>query len=165
MSASDSDGSGSDTRSPSTAPAAGSKKKSSKSSKARLTSEQKNTNHRDAENKRRAGIHIEQETLSALIPGAQNDAKSEERLLTKTADYMEKEHVAIRNMIAECDAKGIVVPDVIRNFLKDDDFGGSRWKTPNIDNFEVKRAKAEAKRVNAANASNQNRSISPDDDD
>ncbi|KPI44439.1 uncharacterized protein AB675_8390 [Cyphellophora attinorum] len=162
MSTPDSEASGSPpSETQSTAPTQSKKKQ--KPSKARLTSEQKNTNHRDAENKRREGIHIQQEALSKLIPGAENDAKSEERLLTKTADYLEESYLDIRRMIAECDAKGIPVPDEIRHFLKDDDFGGPNWKTPNMDAYEAKKQKAEAKKVKP-NGRSVDKSASPDDD-
>ena len=128
------------------------KKKSNKPSKARLTSDQKNTNHREAENKRRDGLREQYEKLAQQVPGAENDSKSEERLLSKTADYVEEQIVAVRKLIAEYDAKGMAVPDDIRNLLGDDDFGGPSWKSPHMDEYEAKKAQREGKEAKSRNA-------------
>lgn len=131
--------------SPSSAPAQ-SRKKQSKPSKARLTSAQKNTNHRDAENKRRDGIRGQFKELTELVPGTEGLAKSEERVAALTADHIEDELTQVRAMVQEMDAKGIPVQPEWRALVTEKDFGGPNYRTPHMDDYESKKAKAEARK-------------------
>lgn len=139
------------------------KKKSSKSSKARLTSAQKNTNHRDAENKRRDGIRTQFENLADMVPGCEGMAKSEQFVLTKTAEYLEESLAHCRRMVAELDRKGIPVPEKYRAMLTENDFGGSNHQTPAMDEYESKKQRAEARKGSGAQRTD--RELEDDDDD
>ncbi|KAK5093161.1 Transcription factor [Exophiala xenobiotica] len=66
----------------------GTKKRNSKSSKPRLTPHQKDTNHKDAENKRRTAIRENFTTLSQVVPGTEGQERSEQVMLVKTKEYL-----------------------------------------------------------------------------
>lgn len=126
------------------------RKKSSKTSKARLTSAQKNTNHRDAENKRRDGIRTQFENLASMVPGCEGMAKSEQFVLNKTADYLEESLTEMREMIKEMERRGLPIKDEWRAMLTEEDFGGSNHQTPAMAEYESKKQKAEARKSNGA---------------
>jgi hypothetical protein len=126
-----------------------SKKRQSKPSKARLTSAQKNTNHRDAENKRRDGIRSQFEELCRMVPGAENDVKSEQVCLTKTADYLEEQLTDMRQMMKEMERRGMPIKDEWRAMLGDEDFGGANYQTPAMDDYQRKKVQAEGRKPGA----------------
>lgn len=126
------------------------RKKSSKTSKARLTSAQKNTNHRDAENKRRDGIRTQFENLANMVPGCEGMAKSEQFVLTKTADYLEESLTECREMMKEMERRGLPIKDEWRAMLTEEDFGGSNHQTPAMAEYEAKKQRAEARKGNGA---------------
>lgn len=57
-------------------------------SKSRLTACQKSDNHKEAENRRRNGIRDQYVALSHLVPDTEGQAKSEEKMLVKTAEHL-----------------------------------------------------------------------------
>ena len=122
------------------------KKKSSKPSKARLTSAQKNTNHRDAENKRRDGIRDQFHQLSTIVPGCEGCSKSEQLILTRTGDYIEESLTKSRAMVAEMERRGMHVDPKWRAMLTDEDFGGSNHQTPAMAEYENKKQRFEEKK-------------------
>lgn len=143
------------------------KPKKARPSKARLTTTQKNTNHRDAENKRRDGIRAEQQMMASLVPGAENDAKSDEKLFTKTALHIEEQLTEIRSMIQQADAKGVggAVKEDWRALCTEEDFGGSEFQTKNADE-QARRAiegKGSAKKTGKGKGKKQ--SMDGDDED
>jgi hypothetical protein len=137
-------GSGSEASSPYTSQQH--QKKSSKPSKARLTSAQKNTNHRDAENKRRDGIRGQFETLADMVPECHGQAKSEYVMLTNTAQYIENGLDDIRELVRHLDARGLPVKEEWRKLITDKDFGGANHHTPAMNEYAMKKQRAEAKK-------------------
>lgn len=121
----------------------GAKKRSSKSSKPRLTAVQKNTNHKDAENKRRTAIRERFTELSQLVPDALGQERSEQVMLVKTRDYLQGSIAEIRQLTDLARQQGIQIPDEMR--MNDFDYGGSKWKEPNLAKYEKSKTKKIAK--------------------
>lgn len=119
------------------------KKRNSKSSKPRLTAVQKNTNHKDAENKRRTAIRDRFTELSQLVPEAAGQERSEQVMLAKTKDYLQAALEEIREMEHIAQQQGIPLPDDAR--LRDSDYGGPRWKQPHLAKYEKSKNKKLAK--------------------
>lgn len=117
--------------------------RNSKSSKARLTSHQKNTNHKDAENKRRTAIRARFLELSQLVPNAENQERSEQVMLTKTKEYIEEVTDQCRRLESIARQNGIYVPEEHRT--RDTEYNGSKWKQPNLAKYEKARNKKIAK--------------------
>ncbi|KIW11092.1 hypothetical protein PV08_10391 [Exophiala spinifera] len=115
-------------------PGSGSRK-NSKVTKPRLTEDQRNFNHKDAENKRRTAIRERFIELSRMVPGTLGQEKSEQVMLSKTADYLREMMEEQRNLEALADSRGIHIDDAGR--LKDEDYGGPRWKQPNMEQYEA----------------------------
>lgn len=116
-----------------------SKKKSSKSSKPRLTAVQKNTNHKDAENKRRNAIRERFTELSHLVPDAEGQERSEQVMLAKTKTYLQDSIEELRKLEAIAAEQGIVVDEKDR--LQDNDYGGRHWKASNVHKYEEAKIK------------------------
>ncbi|KAL6245973.1 Transcription factor [Rhinocladiella similis] len=110
-------------------------KKSSKVAKPRLTEDQRNFNHKDAENKRRTAIRERFTELSRMVPGALGQEKSEQAMLTKTADYLREMIVEQRKLEALADSQGIQINDAGR--LKDEDYAGPKWRQLNMEQYEA----------------------------
>lgn len=121
----------------------GGKKRGSKSSKPRLTAVQKNTNHKDAENKRRNAIRERFTELSQLVPDAAGQERSEQVMLQKTKTYLQDSIQEIRRLELLAQQQGIQVPEDVK--LKDSDYLGSAWKQPNLDKYEKSKLKKQAK--------------------
>lgn len=100
---------------------------------------QKNTNHKDAENKRRTAIRERFTELSQLIPDAAGQERSEQVMLQKTKDYLENAMRELRELEALAAQQGMQVPDEMK--LKEMDFGGSKWKQPNLAKYEKSKMK------------------------
>lgn len=115
------------------------KKRSSKSSKPRLTAVQKNTNHKDAENKRRNAIRERFTELSELVPDAQGQERSEQVMLAKTKAYIHDSIKEIRKLENLAAQQGIMLDDKGR--LRDSDYGGSAWVQPNLEKYEKAKLK------------------------
>lgn len=155
--ASDTDASSTESTAPSESQVTGkssssSKKKASKSAKPRLTASQKNTNHKDAENKRRNAIRERFTELSKMVPGAEGQERSEQVMLGKTAEYLKDILQQQRELEALASQRGIVVDDPKK--LRDDDFGGPDWRPKNLEAYEatkVKKGKLNTRISNPAN--------------
>jgi hypothetical protein len=117
----------------------GSSKKTSKTSKPRLTASQKNFNHKDAENKRRTAIRERFTELSNMVPGAAGQERSEQVILGKTTEFLRDMLLEQRRLEELAASRGIVLEDEGR--LRDDDFGGPNWKAPNMDQYEASKQK------------------------
>ena len=117
------------------------KRRQSKSNKPRLTAHQKNTNHKDAENKRRNAIRERFTELSNMVPGCQGQERSETNMLKSTADYLESLLTEQRQLEALAAQRGIPIDDEDR--LKDNDFLGPRWISPHMDEYSASKAKKE----------------------
>ena len=117
-------------------------RKSTKSNKPRLTASQKNFNHKDAENKRRTAIRERFTELSNLVPGAQGQERSEQVMLTKTTEFLREIIQEQRKLEQLADAQGFHLDPSKR--LTDEDYGGSRWKEPNMDQYEASKQKRTA---------------------
>lgn len=122
---------------------AGGKKRGSKSSKPRLTAVQKNTNHKDAENKRRNAIRERFTELSQLVPDAVGQERSEQVMLQKTKAYLQESIAEIRRLELQAQQQGMQIPDDMK--LKDVDYLGPAWKQPNLDKYEKSKVKKAAK--------------------
>ncbi|KAF7510060.1 hypothetical protein GJ744_007164 [Endocarpon pusillum] len=105
------------------------------SSKPRLTANQKSDNHKEAENRRRNGIRDQYVALSQLVPGTEGQAKSEEKMLVKTAEYMKQLLDDRRALTAQLEAMGGQAGDLL---LSDSEWGGTEWD-PKCENEYWKR--------------------------
>ena len=113
-----------------------------KASKPRLTATQKNTNHKDAENKRRNAIRERFTDLSTMVPGTQGQERSEQVMLQRTGEFLKRQINELRQLEAMADQRG--VPIEKRERLKDSDFGGPAYKTPHYAEYMQQKAKKEA---------------------
>jgi Helix-loop-helix DNA-binding domain len=104
-------------------------------SKPRLTAHQKSDNHKEAENRRRNGIRDQYVALSHLVPGTEGQAKSEEKMLVKTAEYMKQLLEDRRALTAQLEAVGGEASDLM---LSDSEWGGPEWD-PKCENEYWKR--------------------------
>lgn len=112
---------------------------SSSANKPRLTAHQKNTNHKDAENKRRNAIREQFTELASLVPGAEGLERSEYVMLQKTIAHFRDEVDERRRMVGMLQRKGVVVPKEL--VFGEDQWGGGRFKTGNLEEFETARRK------------------------
>ncbi len=96
-----------------------------KSSKPRLTAYQKNTNHKDAENKRRNAIRDQFLELSQIVPGAKGQERSEYVMLQKTVNYLKEVMEDRRKLIGEIEQRGGKIEEGDK--LTDEDWGGKQW--------------------------------------
>lgn len=122
----------------------GTKRKDSKVTKPRLTAEQKNDNHKEAENKRRNAIRETFHELSQIVPGTAGQERSEQVMLTKTSEYLKSTMDEIRQLEMQAAQMGIVTNDI--NRLKDDDYGGRNWQQPNLEKYHKAKARKAARR-------------------
>jgi hypothetical protein len=117
-------------------------KKRQKAAKPRLTAVQKNTNHKDAENKRRNAIRERFTELSNMVPGAEGQERSEQVMLAKTTDFLKKLLREQRHLEMMADARGVKLKEDDR--LAETDYGGSRWSQSNMDEYRAQKAKKSA---------------------
>lgn len=115
------------------------KKKAGKSSKPRLTATQKNTNHKDAENKRRNAIRERFTDLSKLVPGAEGQERSEQVMLGKTTDFLREMLEEQRKLEDIAEQRGMMIDE--KDKLQDTDYGGSNWRQPNMDAYHAAKSK------------------------
>lgn len=120
---------------------ASSKKKAGKVTKPRLSASQKNTNHKDAENKRRNAIRERFTDLSKMVPGAGGQERSEQVMLGKTTDFLREILKEQRDLEALAAQRGIILDE--KDKLKDTDYGGPNWREPNLEAYRASKAKKE----------------------
>jgi hypothetical protein len=101
-----------------------------KASKPRLTAHQKNTNHKDAENKRRNAIRDQFLELSKIVPDTQGQDRSEYVMLQKTVAYLKEALEKRRALIAAAEARGELVEEDLK--LSDQEWGGHKWRQRNL---------------------------------
>jgi heteromeric Ino2p/Ino4p transcription factor len=126
----------------------GSTRRKSKANKPRLTATQKNTNHKDAENKRRNAIRERFTDLSHMVPGTEGQERSEQVMLQKTADFLRRQIMELRQLEAMADNRRVPVQDDER--LKETDFGGSAFKQPHMEEYRAQKAKKTANGLQTA---------------
>ena len=120
-----------------------SERKNSKVSKPRLSSSQKNNNHKDAENKRRTAIRERFTDLSQIVPATVGQERSEQVMLTRTKDYLQDTIEEIRELEMLAAQQGIPINEVGQ--MRDNDYGGPQWRQPNLDRYEKAKFKKAAK--------------------
>ena len=113
-----------------------------KVSKPRLTAHQKNTNHKDAENKRRNAIRDQFLELSRIIPETQGQDRSEYVMLQKTVAYLKEAVEKRRALLVAVEARGELVGEEMK--LSDRDWGGRKWRPKNLEDW----CKAKNKDIN-----------------
>lgn len=113
--------------------------KKSKSTRTPLSENQKNTNHKDAENKRRNAIREQFTQLSQLVPGAEGLERSEYVMLGKTITYLQEQTEEARRLEHEIIALGGSVAEEYR--MRDDEWGGPDWKPKNIEDYDRLKAR------------------------
>lgn len=114
-------------------------KKRAKASKPRLTAVQKNTNHKDAENKRRNAIRERFTELSRMVPDAEGQERSEQVMLTKTTDFLRKMLREQRHLEIMADARGVQVNRDVK--MKENDYGGKEWTAVYMEEYRAQKAK------------------------
>jgi hypothetical protein len=107
--------------------------RTTKASKPRLTAHQKNTNHKDAENKRRNAIRDQFLELSRIVPETQGQDRSEYVMLRKTVAYLQAAVEKRRALLAAAEARGEVVGEEMK--LSDRDWGGQKWRPKNLEEW------------------------------
>jgi hypothetical protein len=117
-------------------------KKRAKTNKPRLTAVQKNTNHKDAENKRRNAIRERFTELSHMVPGAAGQERSEQVMLAKTTEFLRKMLREQKHLETMADARGVQVDEEVR--LKEDDYCGKEWTEPYMEEYRAQKAKKAA---------------------
>lgn len=113
-----------------------------KASKPRLTAHQKNTNHKDAENKRRNAIRDQFLELSRIVPGAKGQERSEYLMLQKTVSYLKKAMEERRELVQEIEKRGGTVEDNVK--LGEENWGGKEWRPKGLEEW----CKAKGKDIN-----------------
>jgi hypothetical protein len=127
-----------------------------KGSKPRLTAHQKNTNHKDAENKRRNAIRDQFLELSRIVPDTLGQDRSEYVMLQKTVAYLKEAVEKRRNLLAAAEARGEMIGGEMK--LSDQDWGGQKWKPKNLEDW----CKVKKKDINTLE---RNDGMGEDDDD
>ncbi|KAM7190370.1 hypothetical protein V8F20_009765 [Naviculisporaceae sp. PSN 640] len=80
----------------------------------RLTEEEKKQNHIASEQKRRTAIREGFDKLSHLVPGMEGQARSEATVLKATVNFLVAQLEKRRQLVMECDARGIPVDPQLR---------------------------------------------------
>ncbi|ETI29410.1 hypothetical protein G647_01863 [Cladophialophora carrionii CBS 160.54] len=126
-----------------------SSKKANRVSKPRLTASQKNFNHKDAENKRRTAIRERFTELSNLVPGALGHERSEQVMLGKSTDYLREMLLEQRRLEEMAQKQGITIDS--GEPIREDDFGGPKWKANNMKQYEASKQKKDGDESHQAN--------------
>ncbi|RMZ79587.1 hypothetical protein DV737_g3337, partial [Chaetothyriales sp. CBS 132003] len=114
------------------------RKKSRSSAKPRLTAHQKNTNHKDAENKRRNAIRERFTELSTMVPGTAGQERSEQVMLQKTSEFLRCQMGELRQLERIARERGLDV-DKDAEALKDSDYGGRHWREVHMEEYREQR--------------------------
>ena len=96
------------------------------SAKPRLSFHQKNTNHKEAENKRRNAIREQFIALSTMVENGEGLERSENLMLKKVVTQMKREITERRGLLAIYEQRGLVVPGDLR--LSEKEYGGREWQ-------------------------------------
>ncbi|RMZ84142.1 hypothetical protein DV738_g536, partial [Chaetothyriales sp. CBS 135597] len=120
------------------------RKKSRSSAKPRLTAHQKNTNHKDAENKRRNAIRERFTELSTMVPGTAGQERSEQVMLQKTSEFLRCQMAELRQLERLAHERGIDV-DKDAEALKDSDYGGRLWREVHMEEYREQRERKKRK--------------------
>lgn len=104
-----------------------------KASKPRLTAHQKNTNHKDAENKRRNAIRDQFLELSKIVPDTLGQDRSEYVMLQKTVAYLKEAIEKRRNLVAAAETRGEIVSPNMK--MSEQDWGGKKWRQKNLEEW------------------------------
>jgi hypothetical protein len=107
--------------------------RATKASKPRLTAHQKNTNHKDAENKRRNAIRDQFLELSKIVPDTLGQDRSEYVMLQKTVAYIKEAVEKRRTLIAAAEARGEIVSGDMK--MSDQDWRGPKWRPKNLEEW------------------------------
>ncbi|KIW69565.1 hypothetical protein PV04_05435 [Phialophora macrospora] len=126
-----------------------SSKKASRVTKPRLTASQKNFNHKDAENKRRTAIRERFTELSNLVPGALGHERSEQVMLGKSTDFLREMLLEQRRLEEMARKRGIAIDS--GEPIREDDFGGPKWKANNMEQYEASKQKKDGSETHQAN--------------
>lgn len=126
----------------------GSTGRKKKASKPRLTAVQKNTNHKDAENKRRNAIRERFIELSDMVPGTKGQERSEQVMLQKTSTFLKGQIRELRLLEQMADQRGVPIDESER--LQNNDYIGPAFKQPHMDGYRADKAKKAASGVQVA---------------
>jgi hypothetical protein len=107
--------------------------RATKVSKPRLTAHQKNTNHKDAENKRRNAIRDQFLELSKIVPDTLGQDRSEYVMLQKTVAYIKEAVEKRRKLITAAEARGEMFSEDMK--MSDQDWGGPKWRPKNLEEW------------------------------
>lgn len=107
--------------------------RATKVSKPRLTAYQKNTNHKDAENKRRNAIRDQFLELSKIVPDTLGQDRSEYVMLHKTVAYIKEAVEKRRSLIVAAEARGEMVSEDMK--ISDQDWKGPKWRPKNLEEW------------------------------
>jgi hypothetical protein len=107
--------------------------RATKPSKPRLTAHQKNTNHKDAENKRRNAIRDQFLELSKIVPDTLGQDRSEYVMLQKTVAYIKEAVEKRRRLIAAAEARGEMFSEDMK--MSDQDWRGPKWRPKNLEEW------------------------------
>jgi hypothetical protein len=107
--------------------------RATKVSKPRLTAYQKNTNHKDAENKRRNAIRDQFLELSKIVPDTLGQDRSEYVMLQKTVAYIKEAVEKRRSLIVAVEARGEMVSEDMK--ISDQDWKGPKWRPKNLEEW------------------------------
>jgi hypothetical protein len=113
-----------------------------------LTASQKNFNHKDAENKRRTAIRERFTELSNLVPGALGHERSEQVMLGKSTEFLREMLLEQRRLEEMAQKQGITIGG---EPIREDDFGGPKWKASNMEQYEASKQKKDGSESNQAN--------------
>ena len=111
----------------------GGKSGTRQSAKPRLSFHQKNTNHKEAENKRRNAIREQFRVLSTMVENGEGLERSENLMLRKVVTQMKRENTERRGLLAVYEQRGLVVPEDLR--LSEKEYGGPEWQQQNLEEW------------------------------
>ncbi|KAK0656064.1 helix-loop-helix DNA-binding domain-containing protein [Cercophora newfieldiana] len=77
----------------------------------RLTEEEKKANHIASEQKRRQAIRNGFDRLTELVPGLENQGRSEGLVLVKTVEFIREQVEERKRLVKELEERGVKVPD------------------------------------------------------
>jgi heteromeric Ino2p/Ino4p transcription factor len=134
--------------------------KKGKSSRKMLTETQKNSNHKEAENKRRNMIRDQFTRLSHIVPGAEGRERSELVMLELTLSHFKAQVEESRMLAAEIEKRGGHVDESLK--LRRDDWGGDKWRGKNLEDANAHIAR---RNTAAANGNGNGKAAAKDEED
>ena len=109
--------------------------------KGRLSEKEKNTNHKDAENKRRNAIRDQFLELSRIVPGTEGMERSEYVMLRKTVAYLTDCLEERRKLLGILERKGFSDEELDTLRLGEEEWGGKEWKPSGVEEWERSKGK------------------------